>query len=95
MDSALTLGMVMQSFKRYTTIEYIKMVKQNIVPPFDRRIWQRNYWEHIVRNEDELNRIRDYIRHNPQKWEMDKLNGGSGNIVMETQVEYGVELWMI
>ena len=58
-------------------------------------LWQRNYWEHIVRDKNELGRIRDYIRNNPQKWETDKLNGGSGNIVMETQVEYGVELWMV
>ena len=58
-------------------------------------LWQRNYWEHIVRDENELGRIRDYIRNNSQKWETDKLNEGSGNIVMETQVEYGAELWMI
>ncbi len=37
---------VVQSFKWHTTIEYIKMVKQYILPLFDKRIWQRNYWEH-------------------------------------------------
>ncbi|HPW69807.1 MAG TPA: hypothetical protein PLA82_10105, partial [Deltaproteobacteria bacterium] len=37
------------------------------------KLWQRNYWEHIVRNEPELNRIREYIGNNPAKWEMDKL----------------------
>jgi len=42
----------------------------------DTKLWQRNYWEHIIRNENELNHIRNYIRHNPQKWEMDQLYGG-------------------
>ncbi len=63
-DSAPTLSAIVQMFKRYTTIEYIKMVKQNIVPPFNKRLWQRNYWERIVRNETELDRIRNYIHQN-------------------------------
>jgi len=37
------------------------------------KLWQRNYWEHIVRDELELNRIREYIVNNPLQWEMDKL----------------------
>ena len=63
-DPAPTLSAIVQMFKRYTTIEYIKMVKQNIVPPFNKRLWQRNYWEHIIRNETALNRIRNYIYQN-------------------------------
>jgi putative transposase len=38
------------------------------------RIWQRNYYEHIIRNESELNRIRKYIIENPLKWEDDEYN---------------------
>jgi len=95
MDSAPTLGTIMQSFKRYTTIQYIQMVKQNILPPFDKRVWQRNYWEHIVRNKNEYQRIAQYILDNPQKWGMDKLNGGIGNQVMELSVSYNHEAWMI
>jgi len=37
-------------------------------------LWQRNYWEHIVRNENELNRIRQYIIDNPKNWETDREN---------------------
>jgi REP element-mobilizing transposase RayT len=37
-------------------------------------VWQRNYYEHIIRNEDELNRIREYILNNPLKWEFDAEN---------------------
>jgi REP element-mobilizing transposase RayT len=36
-------------------------------------LWQRNYWEHIVRNEQELHRIRKYIQNNPAQWELDRL----------------------
>ncbi len=36
--------------------------------------WQRNYYEHIIRNEIELNQIREYIINNPLKWDLDKEN---------------------
>ena len=35
-------------------------------------LWQRNYYEHVVRGENELNRIREYISNNPWQWEMDR-----------------------
>lgn len=79
----VTVFDVVQTFKRYTTIEYIKMVKQNILPPFNKKIWQRNYWEHIIRDENEYNRIAQYIVDNPMKWKNDKLNDGDGNIAKE------------
>jgi len=41
-------------------------------------LWQRNYYEHVIRNEDELNRIRQYIIDNPAKWDMDKENPHAG-----------------
>jgi len=50
------------------------------------RVWQRNYWEHVIRNENELNRIREYIINNPLQWEMDKENSAS---FVNTKVEYG------
>jgi putative transposase len=37
-------------------------------------LWQRNYYEHVVRNDDDLNEIREYIINNPLKWELDKEN---------------------
>ena len=39
------------------------------------KVWQRNYYEHIVRNQEELDRIREYIKYNPVNWRKDKLNG--------------------
>jgi putative transposase len=37
-------------------------------------VWQRNYWEHVVRNEESLNRIREYIENNPARWAEDQLH---------------------
>jgi putative transposase len=37
-------------------------------------VWQRSYWERIIRNERELNEIRHYIDENPARWELDVEN---------------------
>jgi len=37
-------------------------------------VWQRNYWEHVIRNEDSLNIIREYIVNNPLRWHLDQQN---------------------
>lgn len=37
-------------------------------------VWQRNYYEHIIRNEHELKKIREYISNNPLKWKLDFEN---------------------
>lgn len=37
-------------------------------------VWQRNYYEHIIRNEKELNKIRQYIKDNPMNWDEDEDN---------------------
>ena len=37
-------------------------------------VWQRNYYEHVIRSEEELNKIRRYIINNPPKWEYDQEN---------------------
>jgi len=38
------------------------------------RLWQRNYYEHIIRNEEEMNGIREYIMNNPAQWSFDSEN---------------------
>lgn len=61
------LGDVIQWFKTMTTNEYIKNVKNNNWPKFYKRLWQRDFYERIIRDKDELNRIRKYIIDNPVK----------------------------
>ncbi len=48
-----------------TTNEYMRNVKNLKWKPFDGKLWQRNYYEHIIRNEKALYRIRQYIKNNP------------------------------
>ncbi|MCY2943637.1 MAG: hypothetical protein NT142_03750 [Planctomycetota bacterium] len=57
-----------------TTKRYADGVKQKGWPPFSAKLWQRNYWEHIIPNEVELSAIREYIQNNPAQWELDRLN---------------------
>jgi putative transposase len=70
-NPAPTLGDIVGAFKSITTHEYIRGVHESDWPPFDKRVWQRNYFEHIIRNERELDRIREYIVNNPLKWALD------------------------
>ena len=69
-----SLGRMIQAFNSITTVEYIRGVKQHEWEPFPLRLWQRNYYERIIRNEDELNRIREYINRNPKNWATDREN---------------------
>ncbi|MEA2108658.1 MAG: transposase, partial [Pseudomonadota bacterium] len=70
----LSLPDVVHRFKTMTTKRYVAGVKQNGWLRFDGKLWQRNYYDHIIRNENELNRIRRYIVDNPAKWELDREN---------------------
>ncbi|MCD6218241.1 hypothetical protein J7L05_10360 [bacterium] len=69
-----TLGSVVGQFKSFTTKLYGEGVRSAGWPPYEKRLWQQNYYEHIIRNEDELHRIREYIYYNPLKWMNDPEN---------------------
>lgn len=45
-----------------TTNSYLKNIELNNRHPFDRKLWQRNYYERIIRNENELFKVREYIK---------------------------------
>lgn len=51
-----------------TTNEYIQGVKNGILTPFDRKLWQKSYYDHVIRNQQDYNEIREYIENNPTKW---------------------------
>jgi hypothetical protein len=57
-----------------TTNAYIKGVKTKNWKPFNKRLWQRNYYEHIIRNEKAYIEMFGYIVNNPLKWHLDELN---------------------
>jgi len=69
-----SIGSMVQWFKTGTTYDYITGVRCQGWPPFNGRLWQRNYWEHVVRNETEYDRICEYIEANPSRWDEDKLH---------------------
>ena len=66
------LGRIIQWFKTMTTNEYIRHVKQDGWKPFRKRLWQRNYFEHIIRDEIDLKQKRKYVVYNPCKWPQDQ-----------------------
>ena len=74
------LQRVMQWFKTMSTNEYIRNVKTNNWPRFDGKLWQRNYWEHIIRDEKSYSAISEYIINNPLKWNNDSINPGHQKI---------------
>ena len=56
-----TLGKIIGELKSIITNEYIKNVKIKNWPRFDKRLWQRDYYERIIRNEKEYLKIKEYI----------------------------------
>lgn len=69
-----TIGSVVRGFK----IGVTKWMRQNTP---HQNVWQRNYFEHIIRDDRELNQIRQYILDNPNKWDLDRNNP---NVVQPT-----------
>lgn len=70
----LSLSDVVHRFKSMTTKRYTDGVKEYGWVPFQGRLWQRNYYEHIAREGEDLNRIRQYILNNPAQWAFDQEN---------------------
>lgn len=62
-----SLGSIIRSYKSSVT-------HWCHVHGYDHFRWQRNYYEHVIRNEDDLNTIREYILYNPSKWKLDTEN---------------------
>ena len=74
----LSLSDVMHRFKTMTTKRYADGVNGRGWQPFHGRLWQRNYYEHVIRNDSELDKIRKYITTNPLKWALDRENPQRG-----------------
>jgi putative transposase len=63
------LGRLVGAFKTVST-KHINLLRETPGMPF----WQRNYREHVIRNDASLGRIREYIENNPARWELDQLH---------------------
>jgi REP-associated tyrosine transposase len=71
-NRAPTLGEIIRTYKAAST----RMIRQTANLEF---AWQRNYYEHVVRNGESLNRIRQYILENPARWAIDRENPDTSN----------------
>jgi putative transposase len=67
MNRARTLGEIVRCYEAVST----RLIRQTANADF---AWQRNHYEHIVRSDESLNRIRQYILDNPLRWAIDREN---------------------
>ncbi|MDR0371850.1 MAG: transposase [Prevotellaceae bacterium] len=77
---APTVGKMMDAFKSITTVEYIRGVRLSDWLPFNGKLWQRNYYEHIIRNEKSYQNIAEYIINNPVRWRNNRFNKFTNSI---------------
>jgi len=69
-----SLPEIVRWFKLASANKYRPAVLRQGWQPYAGQLWQRNYFEHIVRNEESLARIREYIANNPARWHLDLEN---------------------
>ncbi|MCP4359848.1 MAG: hypothetical protein GY796_17720, partial [Chloroflexi bacterium] len=66
-----SIGAIMGNYKMLVTKRVKAVLKMTGT---DMKVWQRGYWERIIRNERELNATRQYIQNNPIRWAEDRDN---------------------
>jgi REP element-mobilizing transposase RayT len=77
-----TIGVIIRGFKSTTTRQINLFHNTPGIP-----IWQRNYYDHVIRNEEEMNKIREYIKNNPLEWSFDRENPEKvGTDVLEDEI---------
>jgi putative transposase len=67
--ASASIGAIMAGFKSAVT-RRVNVLRGTPHKP----VWQRDYYEHVIRNEHDLNEIREYIVNNPLKWDLDSEN---------------------
>lgn len=67
-ESECNLSEVVSSFKRTIVFGYMDLVHKGVVSKFNRSLFQKNFYDHIVRNEEDYNNVYDYIENNPVVW---------------------------
>ena len=83
---APTIGEIVGTFKSLCVQDWLRYIKENRIEATG-KFWQRNYYEHVIRNENKLNKIREYIINNPLKWSLDRENPDrQGNDHLEDEI---------
>jgi REP element-mobilizing transposase RayT len=73
-ETSIPLSRMIQWFKVMSTNAYMNGVKTEGWTGFTGKLWQRSYHEHIIRDENSLNHIREYVRNNPVLWTADTFH---------------------
>lgn len=71
-DGTITVPGIIQWYKTMTANDYIRAVKDGLLPPFETTIWQRSFYDHVIRGEEDYLRIWRYIDENPARWAEDE-----------------------
>jgi REP element-mobilizing transposase RayT len=78
-SARLCISRVIQAFKSTSTNKYIRGVNQEGWNKFDQTLWQRSFYDHVIRNDQDLSRIQEYILNNPLQWALDDENPNRKN----------------
>ncbi len=73
-NGAYELKVVMNWLKSYLTVLYCRGVHAGLYPPYNKQLWQRDYYDVVVRNDRAFVFIENYIHGNPLRWVYDKMN---------------------
>ncbi|MCK4622116.1 MAG: transposase [Desulfuromonadales bacterium] len=84
------LGNIVGSFKSLCVNAWLKIINSEKINARG-KFWQGNYYEHIIRNNSEMERIRRYIAENPLRWSLDQENPGYN----KHQEQQKAEPWMM
>ena len=80
---------------RFKSLTVVRAIKEEVIAPGTNcsgRVWQRSYYDHVIRNDGSLDRIREYIVNNPAQWSLDRENP---SLVPPSRNAAGREDWMV
>ena len=88
------LPSLIRRFKMLSTARasHTKVTRESPLP--HGHLWQRSYYEHVIRDDDSLERIREYISTNPLRWELDRENPEHADTSVSPQTS-ALEQWMV
>lgn len=84
------IGGIVGAFKSLCVNEWLKIIKSENINAIG-KFWQANYYEHVIRDDGEMERIRQYIADNPLKWALDRENPD----ISKQQKQQQIEHWMV
>ena len=93
--AATSLPDIMRRFKTLSTNRIRKGTRDSSSSSPPHLIWQRSYYEHVIRNDESLNRIREYIVSNPVQWSLDRENPEVVSAPIRVTGRTGSEQWMV